>query len=165
MNMRLTIVSLVSRGVSLCCFSVIGQCAATEPFFRVSSLMLNTTFSLLGAGVAAMQNLGLERRREQNKVRTKMLITHNQNFARHTRPEGHFVWATVTFVQRPLPPTPRAETGLPLLQSIQICRLVYHQSEAWPVEQKALPPQFYSKCHDRDSNPHSADQTPELNRS
>ena len=32
--------------------------------------------------------------------------------ARHKRPEGHFkVWATITFVQRPMPPTPRAETG------------------------------------------------------
>ena len=40
--------------------------------------------------------------------------------ARHTRPEGHFkVWATIIFFQRPLPPTPRAETGLPLLQSIR----------------------------------------------
>ena len=39
--------------------------------------------------------------------------------ARHTRPEGHFkVWATIIFCQRPLPPTPRAETGLPLLQSM-----------------------------------------------
>ena len=62
------------------------------------------------------------------------------------RPEGHFkVWATNIFFQRPLPPTctPRAETGLPLLQSIQMCRLGYHQSEAWLVEQKALPPQLY----------------------
>ena len=33
--------------------------------------------------------------------------------ARHTRAEGHFkVWATIIF-KRPLPPTPRAETGLP----------------------------------------------------
>ena len=31
--------------------------------------------------------------------------------ARHTRPKGHFkVWATIIFVQSPLPPTPRAET-------------------------------------------------------
>ena len=37
--------------------------------------------------------------------------------ARHTIPEGHFkVSATIVFVQRSLPPTPRAETGLPLLQ-------------------------------------------------
>ena len=35
-------------------------------------------------------------------------------FARHTRPEGYFkVWATIIFVQRRLPPTPRAETGTP----------------------------------------------------
>ena len=41
--------------------------------------------------------------------------------ARHTKPEGHFkVWATIIFVQRPLPPIPRAETGLPLLQSIAL---------------------------------------------
>ena len=41
--------------------------------------------------------------------------------ARHTRPEGHFkVWAAIIFVQRPLPPTPRAETGLPLSQSIRM---------------------------------------------
>ena len=32
--------------------------------------------------------------------------------ARHTRPEGHFkVWAIIILFQRPLPPTPRAETG------------------------------------------------------
>ena len=56
---------------------------------------------------------------------------------------GHFkVWATIIFVQRPMPPTPRAETGLPLYSPYE-CRLGYHQSEAWPVEQKALPPQFY----------------------
>ena len=36
--------------------------------------------------------------------------------ARHTRPEGHFkLWATIVFVQRPLSPTSRAETRLPLL--------------------------------------------------
>ena len=40
---------------------------------------------------------------------------------RHTRPEGHLkVRATIILFQRPLPPTPRAETGLPLLQSIQM---------------------------------------------
>ena len=34
--------------------------------------------------------------------------------ARHTRLEGYFkVWATIYFCQGPLPPTPRAETGLP----------------------------------------------------
>ena len=61
--------------------------------------------------------------------------------ARHTWPEGHFkVWATIIFFQRLLPP--RAETGLPLLQ-FNGCRLRYHQFEAWPVEQKVLPPQFY----------------------
>ena len=34
-----------------------------------------------------------------------------------TRPEGHF---KVIFFLRPLPPTPRAETGLPLLQFLRI---------------------------------------------
>ena len=47
------------------------------------------------------------------------------------------------FFQGPLPPTPRAVTGLPHLQSIWMGRLGYHQSEAWTVEQKALPPQLY----------------------
>ena len=36
--------------------------------------------------------------------------------ARHTRPEGRFeVRATIILFQRSLPPTPRAETGLPPL--------------------------------------------------
>ena len=67
--------------------------------------------------------------------------------ARHTSPEGHFkVWATILFSfsrGRWLPPTPRAETGLPLLQSIMDVGLGINQSKAWLVEQKALPPQFY----------------------
>ena len=48
-----------------------------------------------------------------------------------------------------------------------------HPSEAWLVEREALPPQFYKsimvkclalghKCHDWDSNQHSADQKTEL---
>ena len=44
----------------------------------------------------------------------KVLITHMQA-ARHTRPEG--VGYNKKKFQRPLPPTPRAETGLTLLQS------------------------------------------------
>ena len=32
---------------------------------------------------------------------------------RHARPEGHFkVWATIFVLQRPLPPTSRAETSI-----------------------------------------------------
>ena len=62
--------------------------------------------------------------------------------ARHPRPEGHFkVWAIVIFFRG------RCHLLLGLKQCYPLyspygCRLGYHQSEAWPVEQKALPPQF-----------------------
>ena len=47
------------------------------------------------------------------------LFFFEEQVARHTRPEGHFrEWATTIFFHRPMPPTPRAETGLPLLQSL-----------------------------------------------
>ena len=64
--------------------------------------------------------------------------------ARHTRPEGHFkVWATMIFFQRPLPPFPIGlKQGYPFYSPYG-CRLGYHQSEAWPVEQKALPLKLY----------------------
>ena len=39
-------------------------------------------------------------------------------------------------------PTCRAETGGYPFYSPYGCRLGYHQADVWPVEQKALPPQF-----------------------
>ena len=43
------------------------------------------------------------------------------------------------------------------------CRLGYLQFEAWPVEQKALPPQLYvASVTTGIRNPHPADQTPVL---
>ena len=56
------------------------------------------------------------------------------------------MWATIIFVQRQLPPTAWAEQGYPFYSPYMPygCRLGYHQSEAWPVEQKALPLQFWS---------------------
>ena len=63
--------------------------------------------------------------------------------ARHTRPEGHFkVWATIIFVRGRCHLLLGLKQGYPFLSPYG-CRLGYHQSEAWPVEQKALPPQFY----------------------
>ena len=58
---------------------------------------------------------------------------------RHTKPKVHFkVWATKTKYQRPLPPTPGAETGLP--STVHADGGLVHPSEAWLLEQKALPP-------------------------
>ena len=61
----------------------------------------------------------------------------------HTRPEGHFkAWATITIFSRG-----RCHLLLGLKQGCPFyspygCRLGYYQSKVWPVEQKALPPQF-----------------------
>ena len=88
-------------------------------------------------------------------------------FARCTRPECHSRCATINYpgavitptpgavitptpgaVITPIPgavitPAPGAEAGLPPFKSIYGCRLGYHPSKAWLVEQKALPPNFY----------------------
>ena len=43
------------------------------------------------------------------------------------------------------------------------CSLWYHQSEAWLGRaESTTSPTLCSKCHDRDSNPDSADRTPEF---
>ena len=92
----------------------------------------------------------------------------------HTRPEGHFkVWAAnQLFFFGLLPPTPRAETGLPV-HSPYGCWLGYHPPEARLVDQKALPPYLHvhvcsftwlsvllkDTCfHGWNWNPHSSDQ-------
>ena len=82
---------------------------------------------------------------------------------RQTRPEGHFkVCATITYFARG-----RCHLLMGLKQgciphSPYGCRLGYHPSEAWLVEQKALPPSVLLLDTNWDSNPHAADQTPEL---
>ena len=69
--------------------------------------------------------------------------------ARHTRPEGHFkVWATINYLSRG-----RYQTLLGLKQGYPLyspygCRLVYHPSEAWLVEQEsATSPAFVDLFH------------------
>ena len=80
--------------------------------------------------------------------------------ARHTRPEGHFkVWATIVFSRGLCYLLLGLKQGYPFY-SLYRCRLGYHQSEA--RAESTTSPILYSKCHDGDSNPHSADQTPEL---
>ena len=62
---------------------------------------------------------------------------------RHTRPEGHFkVWATTIFSRGSCHLLLGLKQGYPFYSPYG-CRLGYHQSEAWQIEQKALPPQFY----------------------
>ena len=77
--------------------------------------------------------------------------------------EGHFkVWATIIFFQRPLLPTPRAETGLPLSQSIRMQAWVSSIRSLAGRAESTTSPILCSKCHDRYPNPHPADQTPVL---
>ena len=66
------------------------------------------------------------------------------------------------FLQRPLPLTPRAETVLPLLHSIQMYAWVSPVRSLAGRAESTTSPILCSKCHDRDSNLHSAGQTPEL---
>ena len=81
--------------------------------------------------------------------------------ARHTRPEGHFkVWATIIYF-----PRGRCHLLLGLKQGYP-----FYSPYGWVSSVRSLlgrtesttSPILQSKCHDRDSNPHSADQTPEL---
>ena len=77
---------------------------------------------------------------------TNILLFFVMQFARHTRPEGHFkVWATIICSSsRCCHLFLGLKQGIPPLQSIRMLhRLRYPQSEAWLVEQKALPPQLY----------------------
>ena len=61
---------------------------------------------------------------------------------RHERPEGHFkVWATIIFFRGRCHLLLGLKQGY-LFHSPYGCRFGYYQFEAWPVEQKALPPQF-----------------------
>ena len=58
-------------------------------------------------------------------------------------PEGHFkVWATIIFSRGRCHLLLGMKQGYPFYSPYE-CRLGYHQSKAWPVEQKALPPQLY----------------------
>ena len=83
--------------------------------------------------------------------------------ARHTRPEGHFkVWATIIFFQTTLPPTPSAETGLPLSQSIRMKAWLSSIRSLAGRAESTTSPILSSKCHNWDPNPHPADQTPQL---
>ena len=63
--------------------------------------------------------------------------------ARHTRPEGDSRCGLQLFLSRgPCHLLLGLKQGYPFYSPYE-CRLGYHQSEAWSVEQKALPPQFY----------------------
>ena len=68
--------------------------------------------------------------------------------ARHTRPEGHFkVWATNYYSSGHCHLLLVLKQGHSLYRPLG-CRLGYHPSEAWLVEQKALPTQLYEAIHE-----------------
>ena len=85
--------------------------------------------------------------------------------ARHTRPEGLFKVCGLQwfFCQRPLPCTPRAKTGLPPF-TVHTDGVSSIRSLACRAE-STTSPILRSKCHDRYSNSHYTDQTPELESS
>ena len=95
------------------------------------------------------RTVGLNRVLEVEGKESSSIFHFCMQVARHTKPEGHFkVWATIFLLFRG-----RCHVLLGLKQGYPLnspygCRLGYHQSEVWPVEQKALPPQFYVVCHD-----------------
>ena len=85
-------------------------------------------------------------------ARMQIFFVFNSSRLTH-KAEGHFkVWATIVFFQRPLPPTPRAETGLPLLQSIQMQAWVSSIRSLAGRAESTTSPILCSKCHDRDPN-------------